>query len=68
VFLGIDVGTYGVKAVLVNETCAIVATWRRKTSSLLWLREITERVVKRIEPQSGSDPQQQFESVLNRYV
>jgi sugar (pentulose or hexulose) kinase len=66
VYLGIDLGASGVKAVLV--TGAIVATWRRNTSALSWLLEITGRVVKRIEPQPGSGRQELLENIVNRYV
>ena len=64
-YLGIDVGVSGVKAALVNETDAMVATWRRKTSALLSLLEITRRVIKRIEPQPTSDCQNLLENIVH---
>ena len=67
-YLGIDVGVSGVKAALVSETNAIVATWRRRTSALLSLLEITGRVIKRIEPQPTSGRQDLLENIVNRYV
>jgi len=66
VYLGIDVGVRAVKAVFVDEARAIVATWRRKASALLWLLEITGRLVRKIEPQPGSGLRQQFEVIINR--
>jgi len=68
VYLGIDVGMAGVKAVLVNESGAIIARWRRMSSAPLWLLEITERVVRRIQPQPGSGRQELLESIVNSYV
>ena len=65
-YQGIDVGTSDVKAVLMNETGAIVAMWRR--SALSWFAEITERVVKRIAPQPGSGRQERLENIVNRHV
>ncbi len=67
-YLRIDVGASGVKAALVNETGAIVVMWRRKTSALLWLLEITGRLIKRIEPQPTSGRQDLLENIVNRHV
>src|SRR4051812_11702944 len=47
VYSGTNVGASGVKAALVHETGAIVATWRRKISALWWLLEITGCLVRR---------------------
>jgi hypothetical protein len=66
VYPGIDVGTSGVKAGAVNETGAIVATWRR--SALPWFSEITERVLERIAPPPGSGRQEVLENFVNRCV
>jgi predicted NBD/HSP70 family sugar kinase len=63
VYLGIDVGMAGVKAVLVNESGAIIARWRRMSSAPSWLLEITERVVRRIQPQPGSGRQELLQSI-----
>ena len=67
-YLGIDVGTSGVKAVLVNETGAIVATRRRKTSARSWFSEVTARVVTRIGAQPGSGRHEPLENIVTRHI
>jgi len=65
VYLGIDVGTSGVKAVLVNETGAMVATRRRKTFARSWFSEVTERIVTR---QPGSGRHEPLENIVTRHI